>query len=378
MNVTLVVKKGELAGREFPIAAGETVIGRSPKVTIPITADTKSSRRHARFMLADGALGVADMGSANGTLVNGSKIDGEVKLFDGDKVLVGSTLFIVKAPGLSRLEMTTDAPPPPAAPAAPAAPASKKPTDVRRSTPSAPAPAATPAKPAGPAPDALALEETRPLVLDDGTPVAPAASRPASSLDDDGDLGEELELTFDESGKPASLVEDAAMSPADKARAKARERAAALAAAGADADAVVVRKPAHDADDDNLPAPAPAGKKSARKRSENGTVDWAAGQREILRARGGDRPNLVQRLLGDLGPITSDFGSQPVHIQAVVVFVALIVIGGMFMLGLWIFGGCAPDNRVRPLGSAPVQRPAEKAHAPASPFVSVIDPALTI
>ena len=73
------------------LALGQQVIsiGRLPECTIPV-ADTNVSRRHCEIRPAGSAFVVVDLGSTNGTKVNGVRIQGEQALADGDVVSVGS------------------------------------------------------------------------------------------------------------------------------------------------------------------------------------------------------------------------------------------------------------------------------------------------
>jgi hypothetical protein len=52
-----------------------------------------ASRRHARFALESGVVVVEDLGSANGTFVNGRKIRSRTPLSEGDRVLIGATIL---------------------------------------------------------------------------------------------------------------------------------------------------------------------------------------------------------------------------------------------------------------------------------------------
>ncbi len=83
---SLVLPSGER------ITLGTTVItiGRLPTSTIPVN-DTNVSRAHAEVRPAGSAFVLADLGSTNGTKVNGTRIQGERSLADGDIVSVGST-----------------------------------------------------------------------------------------------------------------------------------------------------------------------------------------------------------------------------------------------------------------------------------------------
>jgi len=66
----------------------EVVIGRSVECELRVPA-VAASRRHATVIWRDGAVLVRDLGSTNGTLVNGAKIEGERSLDPGDRIEVG-------------------------------------------------------------------------------------------------------------------------------------------------------------------------------------------------------------------------------------------------------------------------------------------------
>jgi len=84
----------------------EIVIGRAAACTIPLrtVADTIVSKRHALIAIAaDGSATVSDLGSKNGTFVNGGQIDGTVPLAVGDRLMLGwqGPLLEVRALGPS-------------------------------------------------------------------------------------------------------------------------------------------------------------------------------------------------------------------------------------------------------------------------------------
>jgi hypothetical protein len=81
-------------GQSFTITADST-IGRGGGCTVPITFDTFASQVHAKASPRDGDLWIEDIGSTNGTIVNGKRIEHPVKLRKGDKVKVGETTFVV-------------------------------------------------------------------------------------------------------------------------------------------------------------------------------------------------------------------------------------------------------------------------------------------
>lgn len=76
----------------FVLAPGETNIGRASDNTVVLEGEGMS-RRHARVIWLDGSCSVEDLGSKNGTFLNGERIEGSRPLGDGDVVaLPGWTL----------------------------------------------------------------------------------------------------------------------------------------------------------------------------------------------------------------------------------------------------------------------------------------------
>jgi len=78
---------------ELDIAQGHAprVIGRSSEADVPL-ADPETSRRHSALQAAGGALYLTDLGSRNGTFLNGKRLAGEgIELKGGDHVDVGNT-----------------------------------------------------------------------------------------------------------------------------------------------------------------------------------------------------------------------------------------------------------------------------------------------
>ena len=93
---TLNVTRGPFAGRQIEVA-GQLIVGRQgADVTLD---DPEVSRRHAAIRPAEGALEIEDLGSTNGTWVNGAKVEGVRRLMHGDVVRVGgTTMEVVEAP----------------------------------------------------------------------------------------------------------------------------------------------------------------------------------------------------------------------------------------------------------------------------------------
>lgn len=79
-----------LGEREIPLAAGLHIIGRSPDAAIFVD-DGGVSRHHARISIdANGAV-LEDLGSKNGTMLEGATIDRPTPLVDGSLIVVGAT-----------------------------------------------------------------------------------------------------------------------------------------------------------------------------------------------------------------------------------------------------------------------------------------------
>jgi hypothetical protein len=71
----------------------EITLGRAPSCAIGLPDDTFASQLHARVFVREGATWVEDLGSTNGTHLNGEKLTAPVQLAIGDRVQVGSTIF---------------------------------------------------------------------------------------------------------------------------------------------------------------------------------------------------------------------------------------------------------------------------------------------
>ncbi|MHB0977498.1 MAG: FhaA domain-containing protein [Candidatus Aquicultorales bacterium] len=87
------------AGKEYPLKAEKSSIGRSPENDI-VLPDQSVSRRHAEIRVGEGGAFVRDLGSKNGTFVNGRKV-AECPLKDKDEIKTGtSTLRFRSEPGV--------------------------------------------------------------------------------------------------------------------------------------------------------------------------------------------------------------------------------------------------------------------------------------
>ena len=122
------VERKPMEGREHTLIA-DVVIGREGCDVV--LADPEVSRRHAALRHTGGGPAVEDLGSTNGTFVNGERISGTRVLSDGDVVSFGNTEWVLRSAagaaagsaGVGSPQVTAarsvPAEPPPAPPAAP-------------------------------------------------------------------------------------------------------------------------------------------------------------------------------------------------------------------------------------------------------------------
>ncbi|HEY3056245.1 MAG TPA: winged helix-turn-helix domain-containing protein [Thermoanaerobaculia bacterium] len=80
--------------REFPLHAGEQLIGRGHEVAIPLYGSA-TSRHHARIVVASGTITLQDLGSRNGTYVNGNRVAGSIELRSGDEIRIGTDSLVL-------------------------------------------------------------------------------------------------------------------------------------------------------------------------------------------------------------------------------------------------------------------------------------------
>ena len=89
-NPTLVVRE-DGAERTVPLNGDAATIGRLPDCEV-VLKDKGASRRHAQIKLKDGVATLTDLGSTNGTRLNGSVVQSRT-LEDGDRITIGSTVL---------------------------------------------------------------------------------------------------------------------------------------------------------------------------------------------------------------------------------------------------------------------------------------------
>lgn len=161
-------------GAERAVEQGTTIGREGCDITI---GDPDVSRRHAEIQIVGAVLSIQDLGSTNGTFVNGERIDQPRSLRDGDEVRIGAVVWRLRAPvGATRIAGTMSAEeagaaatPSQATTVRPAAePAPEPPPTEQQPAPAVSEPA-TPATPEPPAPAAAPAA------------TAPAAAAPAAA-----------------------------------------------------------------------------------------------------------------------------------------------------------------------------------------------------
>lgn len=80
----------------YPLLAEEFIIGRIKACNITIADDSNVSRKHARIYKSGVVFLVEDLGSSNGTYLNGVELLGPTELRVGDEVEIGDQLFRFK------------------------------------------------------------------------------------------------------------------------------------------------------------------------------------------------------------------------------------------------------------------------------------------
>lgn len=91
-EAVFVVKRGSVVGQRFPLLKSEISLGRDPQSDIFLD-DITVSRKHAKVNVQKSAVKVTDVGSLNGTYVNGDRVDAAT-LRHGDELQIGKFKLI--------------------------------------------------------------------------------------------------------------------------------------------------------------------------------------------------------------------------------------------------------------------------------------------
>jgi pSer/pThr/pTyr-binding forkhead associated (FHA) protein len=94
MNVKLLLVRGQPQGKTLLFPQGEFVFGRGEECQIRPNSSWVS-RQHCLLRVTDAGAQLRDLGSTNGTLINGVRLIGERPLAPGDQIQVGPLVFEV-------------------------------------------------------------------------------------------------------------------------------------------------------------------------------------------------------------------------------------------------------------------------------------------
>jgi hypothetical protein len=89
----LVVRRGPQPNQAFEVSKDVTTLGRDISNDIVVN-DRETSRHHLRLMLSGDTLTIEDLGSTNGTFVNGKRVSGVTPLQNGDMIGLGETVTL--------------------------------------------------------------------------------------------------------------------------------------------------------------------------------------------------------------------------------------------------------------------------------------------
>ena len=92
------INAGYRKGAVFPLLEKKMVVGRAPDCDIPVDIDCPASRYHAEVYPSAGRWRLKDLESLNGTLIDKVRIS-DVELKDGDRFLVGDSIFVYEETG---------------------------------------------------------------------------------------------------------------------------------------------------------------------------------------------------------------------------------------------------------------------------------------
>jgi hypothetical protein len=85
----------ERNGTTVEVTVNRSVVGRSATADVHLPGDD-ISRQHALIWRESGALWIADLGSSNGTLINGEPVADAIDLIDGDRLTFGESTYLLR------------------------------------------------------------------------------------------------------------------------------------------------------------------------------------------------------------------------------------------------------------------------------------------
>jgi hypothetical protein len=127
---SLVVRQGANVGMTYHITRAEAVLGREEETDISVR-DPEVSRRHARISWQSGSHYVEDLGSTNGTFLNGNLVTSPQPLRSGDTIGIGQTMLVFQTEASARPTKPPPAPDYAAPPPSPPPPAAARPAEQK-------------------------------------------------------------------------------------------------------------------------------------------------------------------------------------------------------------------------------------------------------
>jgi S1-C subfamily serine protease len=172
----LEITSGADAGRTANVRGDQFVLGREGSTNL-VLRDAKASRRHASFKeLPDGRVELTDLGSRNGTFVNGQQLTGSTVLNGGEEIRIGDTVLRAVREQPQQPAAPAAAPPPPPGAVPPPPPGAAPPPPAQQGPPPPIAPGfEAPPQPVAPQPVAQA-PGARPQVRQPDAPPPPGPS----------------------------------------------------------------------------------------------------------------------------------------------------------------------------------------------------------
>jgi pSer/pThr/pTyr-binding forkhead associated (FHA) protein len=105
----LVAREGQLAGQRWTIEGDEFIIGRGSDCHI-VLPERQVSRHHVRITQENGRFILHDLGSKNGSHLNGKQIEGSAPLQDGDEISIALCVKLVFVGTDATIPLTFDPP----------------------------------------------------------------------------------------------------------------------------------------------------------------------------------------------------------------------------------------------------------------------------
>ncbi|VAW35413.1 hypothetical protein MNBD_CHLOROFLEXI01-1955 [hydrothermal vent metagenome] len=105
----LVAREGQLVGQRWTIENDEFIIGRGSDCQI-ILPERQVSRHHVKILHEDGRYILHDLGSRNGTHLNGTQFEGQIQLQDGDEISIALCVKLVFVGTDATLPLTFEPP----------------------------------------------------------------------------------------------------------------------------------------------------------------------------------------------------------------------------------------------------------------------------